>query len=100
MTDSVSLADDLLDLAVEVLGDLEAHHAPGLELPRVLAGHPVGADARADLAFTLGLLSEAGRGEVAGLSVVGLVPDLTVQHHLGLVHQKLYQVPLLILASP
>ena len=67
MTDSTMLADELLDLAVDVLTDLEVTHAPGLELPRVLAGHPVGPDARADLAFTLGLLHEAGRPEVAGL---------------------------------
>lgn len=51
------------------MGHLErfaSHYAPGLELPSVLAGWPVGPDVRADLAFTLGWLHAAGVGTVAG----------------------------------
>lgn len=67
MPTSVELADRLVALAHGVLVDLEAHHAPGLELPRVFGGHAVGPDARADLAFTLGLLHAEGIEEVAGV---------------------------------
>lgn len=35
---------------------LERTHLPGFRIPRVFAGHEVGADVRADLAFTLGFL--------------------------------------------
>lgn len=66
MTTPASLADELLEMTVGILEDLERHHAPGLELPRVFGGHVVGADARADLAFTLGLLQGEGIEEVAG----------------------------------
>lgn len=68
MTTTTDLSDRLLRLTTEVLSELEAGHAPGLRLPRVLGGHVVGPDARADLAFTLGLLHHAGVEEVAGLS--------------------------------
>lgn len=67
MPTSVDLAGRLIALAERVLVELEATHAPGLELPRVFGGHPVGPDARADLAFTLGLLHAEGVEEVAGV---------------------------------
>ncbi len=67
MTTPQELADELRDLAVTVLTDLERLHAPGLELPRVFGGFAVGADARADLAFTLGLLHAEGVEEIAGV---------------------------------
>ncbi|HVF31701.1 MAG TPA: hypothetical protein VM933_01580 [Acidimicrobiales bacterium] len=44
-------------------------HLPGLRIPRVFGGHLVGPDVRADLAFTIGLLGEAGVGSVAGRPV-------------------------------
>lgn len=47
----------------------EARYAPGLDLPSVLAGWPVGPDVRADLAFTLGWLHAAGVPAVAGRPV-------------------------------
>ncbi|MEM7139618.1 MAG: hypothetical protein AAF548_01220 [Actinomycetota bacterium] len=61
------LADELLEMTAGVLADLEREHAPGLELPRVFGGYVVGADARADLAFTLGLLAGEGVEEIAGV---------------------------------
>jgi len=67
MTTPVELADRLLALTEQVLVDLESHHAPGLELPLVFGGYTVGPDARADLAFTLGLLHGEGVERVAGI---------------------------------
>jgi glycosyltransferase involved in cell wall biosynthesis len=67
MTTPADLADHLLDLVRGVLADLESMHAPSLELPRVFGGHVVGPDARADLAFTLGLLHGEGIDRVAGI---------------------------------
>jgi len=67
MTTPTDLADRLLELTETVLIDLESNHAPGLELPRVFGGYVVGADARADLAFTLGLLHSHGVESVAGV---------------------------------
>jgi hypothetical protein len=66
------IADRLVGLASATLADLEARHAPGLRLPGVLAGHTVGADARADLLFVLGLLHRLGVVEVARLDVADL----------------------------
>lgn len=68
MTIPAALADRLLDLVATVLADLEDAHAPGLQLPPVFGGHAVGSDARADLAFTLGLLHHAGIETVAGVA--------------------------------
>ncbi|RKN44901.1 hypothetical protein D7294_07275 [Streptomyces hoynatensis] len=48
---------------------LEATHLPGFTVPRVFGGHQVGADVRADLAYTLGFLREGGVTTVAGMSV-------------------------------
>lgn len=67
MTTPSDLADRLVALTEQVLVDLEHHHARGLELPRVFGGYAVGADARADLAFTLGLLHDAGTATIAGV---------------------------------
>jgi hypothetical protein len=67
---AASIADDLLGSALDVLDELSQEVAPGLVLPDTLAGHRVDADTHADLAFTLGLLHEAGVEEVAGLPVV------------------------------
>lgn len=67
MTSPAELADRLVSLTEQVLADLEEHHASALELPRVYGGYVVGADARADLAFTLGLLHGEGIESVAGV---------------------------------
>lgn len=63
-----NLADALRAFVVSTLDELAERHAPGLSLPRVLAGYPVGPDARADLIYTLGLLADAGVEAVAGLA--------------------------------
>ena len=68
MTTPSTLADRLLSLTTRVLTDLEHHHAPGLELPLAFGGYLVGADARADMAFTLGLLQDQGVESVAGVN--------------------------------
>ncbi len=55
-----------------VRGNLEAfaqRYAPRFVLPRSFGGFPVGADARADLAFTLGLLHGDGVESLAGVDV-------------------------------
>jgi glycosyltransferase involved in cell wall biosynthesis len=63
------LADRIREFVVSCLNGLEAAHLPGLRLPRVFAGHEVGADTRADLVFTLGLLAAGGTGSVAGIPI-------------------------------
>jgi len=62
-------------LSTVLIAETERHlrdflqNCPDLELPRVFAGHPVGADTRADLAFTIGLLGRAGVTDVGGASI-------------------------------
>ncbi len=63
---TAALADGLRGLAVETLEALERHHLPEWRIPRVFAGHAVGADVRADLCFTLAHLADAGVTVVAG----------------------------------
>jgi glycosyltransferase involved in cell wall biosynthesis len=69
------LAARLVGVVTTTLADLEASLAPGLRLPGVLAGHTVGADARADLIFVLGLLHRLGVDAVAGLDVATTVHE-------------------------
>ena len=52
--------DELASLVTAQLEALADHHAPDLTLPRVFAGHPVGPDAHADLAYTLMLTRRLG----------------------------------------
>ena len=73
------LANGLLELVKAVLSDFESEHAPGLDLPRVHGGYVVGPDARADLAFTLSLLHEAGVEQVAGLQCADVALDIVRQ---------------------
>ena len=56
---------------VEKLDALERTHLPGWRIPRVFGGHEVGADVRADLAFTLGLLGRVEELEVVLREVDG-----------------------------
>jgi len=60
------LAAALAGYVQEQLERLVDRHLPGLDLPRVFAGHPVGPDVRSDLAFTLGFLHESGLGALDG----------------------------------
>jgi glycosyltransferase involved in cell wall biosynthesis len=61
------LANRIRGFVVSRLDALAAAHLPGLRLPSVFGGHQVGADTRADLAWTLGLLRDGGVTSVAGL---------------------------------
>jgi glycosyltransferase involved in cell wall biosynthesis len=63
------LADRIRGFVVSCLEQLEATHLPGLRLPRVFGGHVVGADTRADLVYTLGLLGAGGVASAAGLPI-------------------------------
>src|ERR1700761_1358216 len=63
------LADRIRGFVVSCLEQLEAAHLPGLRLPRVFGGHVVGADTRADLVYTVGLLGAGGVTSVAGLPI-------------------------------
>ena len=76
MPTASDLANRLLDLVKAVLSDFESEHARGLDLPRVHGGYLVGPDARADLAFTLSLLHEAGVEQVAGLQCADVALDI------------------------
>lgn len=64
-----SLADRLRAFVVSRIEELHALYLPGFRVPDVFAGHPVGPDLRADLAFTLGLLHAGGVSQVAGHEV-------------------------------
>lgn len=75
---AAELAEALLDFVAAELTSLSEHHAPGLVLPRVFAGHAVGQDARSDLAFTLGLLLATGRKQLAGLPLEEVVMSTLV----------------------
>ncbi len=66
----MTLQDRLVAFAVARVESLVAAHLPDLRIPGVFAGHLVGADVRADLAFTIGLLGRAGVGSVAGRPIV------------------------------
>lgn len=70
---AATVADALVATALDVLDALADGVAPGLVLPATLAGHRVEADAHADLVHTLGLLHEAGVGEVAGQALVPML---------------------------
>lgn len=63
------LADRIRGFVVSCLERLEEEYLPGLRLPNVFGGHVVGADTRADLVYTLGLLGAGGTPSVAGLPV-------------------------------
>jgi glycosyltransferase involved in cell wall biosynthesis len=63
---SAELALQLRRFAVDVLEALEREQMPAWQLPRVFAGHVVGADVRADLCFTLAHLADAGVTEIVG----------------------------------
>jgi glycosyltransferase involved in cell wall biosynthesis len=63
------LADRVRHFVLSCLERLAAEHLPGLRLPKVFGGHLVGADTRADLVYTLGLLGDGGITSVAGLPV-------------------------------
>jgi glycosyltransferase involved in cell wall biosynthesis len=66
---SGTLAEQLRSFAFEHVDTLARDHFAGWNLPRMFAGHRVGADVRADLAFTLGHLAGGGVREVAGTPI-------------------------------
>jgi glycosyltransferase involved in cell wall biosynthesis len=63
------LADQLVRFVVDHVEQFEARHASRFELPTSFAGYPVGSDVRADLAYTLALLQDAGVDHIAGSNV-------------------------------
>lgn len=66
MGDATRLGDELAAFVVTQLEALAERHAPDLALPRVFAGHPVGPDAHADLAYTLMLTRRLGVPAIGG----------------------------------
>lgn len=75
MTTSHSLGRALAGYVVDQLEILDRTHLPGLRLPGVFAGHPVGADVRADLAFTVALLADAGVVLIGGRTPHEVIVD-------------------------
>lgn len=67
---ATELAQALLGLTTTAVDALVRTHVPGWRVPRTFGGHRVGADVRADLVFTLGLLHGAGVHQVAETPVV------------------------------
>ncbi len=70
------IAANLVEFCCEQMEALAALHLRGLALPRTYGGHEVGADVRADLLFTVGLLGDAGVTTIAGRAI----DDILVQH--------------------
>jgi hypothetical protein len=64
-----TLAARLTAFVVDHVEAFVGRHAPAFDLPSSFAGYPVGADVRADLAFTLGLLQDCGIDRVADVEV-------------------------------
>ena len=76
MTTPAELANRLLDLVVAVLSDLEAAHAPELELPRVHGGYLVHRNQRRDRAGSFGVDMPCGAlGDDSG----GIVSDVAAE---------------------
>lgn len=75
------LADALLDLTEAQLTALAEGPLPGFTLPRLLMAHEAGPDVRADLLFTLGLMHECGRTEIAGVAVTDAITALLAGVH-------------------
>ncbi|MET0903413.1 MAG: hypothetical protein ABWZ52_09240 [Acidimicrobiales bacterium] len=75
-TTAGELAARLLELVERQLAHLATGPLPAFDLPRVLMAEPVGQDVRADLLFTLGLLHQAGRTEVAGVGITDAIERL------------------------
>jgi len=67
---------DLVDATAHNVEALATHHWPDWRLPRTFAGHAVGADVRADLIFTLGLLVDAGVDRIDGAHPDDLIAGL------------------------
>lgn len=76
MTASAELAERLAELTTHTLEALQREVVAEWRIPRVYAGHEVGADVRADLIFTLGHLADAGVETVAGLAPDALITQL------------------------
>ncbi|MSO38257.1 MAG: hypothetical protein EXQ69_08415 [Acidimicrobiia bacterium] len=75
MTSSTDLASALITVTMRTLESLHATTMQDWRIPRVYAGHEVGADVRADLIFTLGHLADAGVKEIANRP-----PDAAINH--------------------
>ncbi len=75
-TTAGALADRLIEVTRDKMADFEQSAAPGLELPRLYAGHAVLDDATADLLYVLGLLIECGVDEVGGCELRDRIPPL------------------------
>ena len=75
-TTAGALADRLVTATTEKMAEFEQSVAPGLELPRLYAGHAVLDDTTADLMYVLGLLIECGVDKVAGCDLQSRIPPL------------------------
>lgn len=70
------LSDHLVDRVQEHLERFVAAHTPGWRVPGMFAGHAMGPEVTADLAFTLGLLHEAGVAEVASTPIADALDQI------------------------
>ena len=75
-TTAGTLADRLVAEVGSKLAEFEHSAAPGLELPRLYAGHALLDDTTADLLYVLGLLIECGVEEVSGCVLRERIPPL------------------------
>ncbi len=74
-----ALAERLRAWTVAQVEAVAAAHLPGWRIPRTFGGHLVGADVRADLAYTLHHLAEAGVAEVAGAPIDDVLRTLLAE---------------------
>ncbi len=76
IADTHALGAELLEFTTETVVALVHHHLPGWRIPGTFAGHPVDADVRADLVYTLTHLATGGVTTVAGESVDAVIAQL------------------------
>ncbi len=71
-----ALGAELLAFTTETVTALVHHHFPEWRIPGTFAGHPVDADVRADLVYTLTHLATGGVTTVAGEPVEAVIGEL------------------------
>lgn len=75
-TTAGALADRLVSAVGSKMTEFEQRTAPGLELPRLYAGHAVLDDTTSDLLYVLGLLIDCGVDDVGGCDLRARIPAL------------------------
>ena len=76
---SHALGDELLAFVTDTVATLATTHFPEWRIPGTFGGHPVDADVRADLLYTLTHLAHGGVTEITGAPVDDVICTLLAQ---------------------